>query len=145
MESLLLGSVANGDNREILKSSREIAGLLIRSSRARVSKPPDSLPLRWVEVEPTELFEVGDPEERVADLDGVVEERERALAGHGGEPERELGHLGGDRILVDAVEAVVDDLAAGEDDLLVGGSSGEVGEPSRRTCLRRGRTRRRTR
>ena len=79
-------------------------------------------------MEPAELFEVGDAEERVADLDGVVEEREGPLPGHGGEPERELGHLGGDGVLVDAVEAVVDDLAAGEDDLLLGGRGGEVGE-----------------
>ena len=58
---------------------------------------------------PRELVEVGDAEEGVAGLEGVVEERERALLLERGQPEGELGHLDGQGVLVDAVEAVVGD------------------------------------
>ena len=49
----------------------------------------------------------------------------------GREPERELGHLSGDGVLVDAVEAVVDNLASGDDRLLFGRCGGEIGEAVR--------------
>ena len=66
--------------------------------------------------------------ERIPDLDRVVEESEGSLTSHGGEPERQLGHFSGDRVLVDSVETMVDDLSAGEDARFVCRCCGKVNE-----------------
>ena len=67
-----------------------------------------------VEVRDAELLEVGDAEQRVAGAEGVVDERERAVLGERDQPQRELGHLDGHRVLVDAVQAALGDEAVGE-------------------------------
>ena len=65
-------------------------------------------------------FGVGDAqaEERVAAAQVVVQERERRADGEAVEPEGDLGQFDGERVLVDAVDAALEDEAA--DDGLVG-------------------------
>ena len=46
----------------------------------------------------------------------MVEEAERPLLREGDEPERELGHLDGHRVTIDAVDAAIRDGAASGDE-----------------------------
>lgn len=128
MKAVLRRRVANRDDREFLKPASKVRGFLEAQVECQRREPGLPLSLLGLEVEPAELFYVGDAEKRVPNLDGVVEERERPLSGHSGEPERELGHLGRDWVLVDAVEAVVDNLSTSEHGLLVGRCADEFGE-----------------
>ena len=64
---------------------------------------------RRVEVGDAELAQVGDAEQRVAGAQRVVDERERPVLRERDQPERELGHLDGHRVLVDAVQAALGD------------------------------------
>src|SRR5205823_484895 len=59
-------------------------------------------------------------DEGIPVLEAVVEEGERLAFGQRDQPERELGHFDGHRVLVDAVEAAVGDDAAGEGEALFG-------------------------
>src|SRR5690242_11474584 len=53
----------------------------------------------------------------------MVEEGERALFGQRDQPQRELGHLGRERISVDTVEAVIHDEATrGQCDIVIVGA-----------------------
>ncbi len=65
-----------------------------------------------------ELLEV-DAEQRVAAAQGVIEEGEGPVLVEGDEPERELGHLHGERVLVHAVEAAFADQPRGNGKPLV--------------------------
>ncbi len=87
MEALLLRSVAHGDDGELLEAAGELAGLLEAQVEGEGLEPGGALALGRVEVQPAELLQIGDAKEGVSDLDGVVEEGERPLPGHGGEPE----------------------------------------------------------
>ena len=77
---------------------------------------------------PAELFDVGDPEQRITNLNGVVQECEGSFTRNGGEPERKLGHFRRDRVLVDAVQAVVDDLPPRKHHLVLGGLGSKIGQ-----------------
>ena len=66
-------------------------------------------------MEVSELVEIPDAKEAVAGLEGVIEEREGPILGHGGEPHRQLGHLNSHRITVHAVAAVLGHQAASLD------------------------------
>ena len=54
-------------------------------------------------------------DQRIAAADGVVEELERLVLGQRQQPQRQLGHLDGQRVLVHAVQAALGDQAAGID------------------------------
>ena len=66
-----------------------------------------------IKVHPLELVNVGDAEQGVAGGQAVIEEREGAVAVYRDEPQGQLRHLDGHGVDVDAIEAVLDDLAAG--------------------------------
>ena len=69
--------------------------------------------LGWVEVQVFELVHAGQAEQAVAADEPVVQEAERALAVHGDQPQRQLGHLDGERVDVRPVQAVLGDPAPG--------------------------------
>jgi len=58
-------------------------------------------------------------DEGIAGFDGVGEEGEGLVFGEGGQPEGELGEIGGHRVAVDAVEATLGDEAAGVEGLVL--------------------------
>lgn len=66
------------------------------------------------------LEHVGNAEQRVAGAQGVVEEGEGPILLERDQPERELGHLHGQGVLVHAVEAAVGHQAAGLGQALLG-------------------------
>ena len=62
-----------------------------------------------------------EPDQRIAALQGVVEERERVVLRQGGQPERQLGQIDRHRVLVHPVEAALGHDAAGVEDLVLVG------------------------
>ena len=73
------------------------------------------------------IWLIGEADEGVAALDGVIEEGEGVVLGHGGEPEGELGEVHGHGVAVHAVEAALGDEAAGEEEfVLIGRDDGEA-------------------
>ena len=58
-----------------------------------------------VEVRNPQLLEVRDVQQRVAGAQGVIHEGERSALGERDQPHRELGHLDGQWVLVNAVQA----------------------------------------
>ena len=73
----------------------------------------DLLPVRLAEDGRRRPAQVVDlrADEAVPALEVVVEEAEGPLGGDGGEPEAELGELHGEGVLVDAIDAALDDAA----------------------------------
>ena len=63
--------------------------------------------------EPEQLVDAAEPHQRVAAPDGVVQERERLVLRQRQQPERQLGHLDGQRVLVHTVQAPLGHKAAG--------------------------------
>ena len=83
-----------------------------------------------VDVQLAELVEAGDAEQRVAEEDLVVDERERQVAVQGHQPQREFAHFDGHVVDVGAVEAVGDDFADGaEVQVAAMGVGGILGGP----------------
>ena len=72
------------------------------------------------QAEVLQLLQRGDAQQRIAALEGVVEEGEGPVLLQRDEPERELGHLDGHGVDVHAVEAAVGHEAAGDGEALVG-------------------------
>ena len=52
-----------------------------------------------------DLPDVPDSDQRVSAPDGVIEECERLVLGQGQQPERQLCHLGSERVLIHAIQA----------------------------------------
>ena len=86
--------------------------------RAGSSKTPiDSSGLR---VKRLELIKIRQPKERVATPKRVVDERKRTVSPHGLKPQRDLGDLDGQRVLVDSVETTLGDESLCDSQLIFG-------------------------
>ena len=73
-----------------------------------------------VHVQRLQLLQADQAEERVPGGEAVVEEAEGPFGVHRDQPQRQLRHLDGEGVDVDAVQAVLGDLAAGLEQELVG-------------------------
>ncbi len=93
-------------------------------------------PDRRVVVHVPQLVDMGDPEQRIACDQPVVQECEGLARVHRDEPERDLGHVDGHRVDVHPVETVLDDLpASGDPYRVVVGVAHDLGDLRRRRSL----------
>ena len=112
--------VADAVHGDLGEAAAELDGLLGGAVEdgevdVKAALAVEAVAVLGVEVEPTQLLHVGDAEEGVPSADGVVEEGEGPVLGHGDQPQGELGHFHGHGVSVDAVEASLDDAASGLD------------------------------
>jgi hypothetical protein len=111
-QQLFLGvNVFNAGNGHFLQPQPQFHRLL--------NPPADELGVQVrlrllaAEMEHLQLLQVVDAHERVAEADSVVEEGERLALGQCQQPQRQPGHLHGQRVLVHPVEAPLGHQAVG--------------------------------
>ena len=90
------------------------------ASRPSISRSGEVPLLLGLPVEGLDLL-LRQPDQRIAALQGMVEECEGVVLRQRGQPERELGQVDRHRVLVHAVEAALGDDAAGVEDLVLVG------------------------